>query len=402
MKGSKGGVLYITYEGMLEPLGQSQVLAYQEVLADGREIHILSFEKKQDTQQAREWLAIEQRMHTAGIHWHPCRYHKRFSVLATAYDITVGIFLGLWLVMRHRLEIVHARSYVPSVVALTLKRISGVKFVFDMRGFWADERVDGRLWPKGGRLYKVAKWFERQFLLNADHVVSLTHAAKREMEGYTYLKDGRMPPLTIIPTCADLDRFSPSGDEPSGQFILGYVGSAGTWYLFDEVVLVFNQLLELRPDAQLLILNRNEHTYITERLVAGGVPLDKVKLVSADHSEVPLYMAEMTAGVFFYRPSYSRAACAPTKFGEFLGCGIPCLSNRGVGDMADIMDENGVGVAVSDFSEKILLSAIVDLVELTERQDMASKCRAAALQYFSLKEGVRRYQTVYDSVTGKV
>jgi hypothetical protein len=35
------GVLYISYDGMLEPLGQSQVLAYLKRIAHGRRIHLL-------------------------------------------------------------------------------------------------------------------------------------------------------------------------------------------------------------------------------------------------------------------------------------------------------------------------------------------------------------------------
>ncbi len=39
-------ILYITYDGLLEPLGQSQVLAYLERMSDRLLIHIMSFEKK--------------------------------------------------------------------------------------------------------------------------------------------------------------------------------------------------------------------------------------------------------------------------------------------------------------------------------------------------------------------
>lgn len=41
-------VLYMSYDGMLEPLGQSQVLAYLERLSADRTIHLISFEKPQD------------------------------------------------------------------------------------------------------------------------------------------------------------------------------------------------------------------------------------------------------------------------------------------------------------------------------------------------------------------
>ena len=386
-------LLYIAYDGMLEPLGQSQVLAYLEKLAGERDIHLLSFEKAEDWQDATLRESTASRIRAAGIRWHPRRYHKRPSAVATAWDIGAGTFSGLGLVRRHGIGIVHARSYVPAVMALALKRLSGTRFVFDMRGFWADERVDGGLWPRDGAMYRVAKAFERRFLLGADHVVSLTRAAVDEMAGFDYLR-GRMPPVTVIPTCADLDRFVP-GDTPRPGFVLGYVGSAGTWYLFDAVVESFRLLRERVGDARLLVINRNEHDYIRERLQQGGVSLADVELRSASHAEVPAQMARMHAGVFFIKPVFSKQASAPTKLGEFLGCGIPCLANRGVGDMAAILEDAGVGVAIDITDDAALAKGVRDLLALASDPHIHERCRDAAHRHFSLGEGVARYAEVY-------
>ncbi|MGY0611538.1 glycosyltransferase [Luteimonas sp. A501] len=393
----KQGVLYITYTGLLEPLGQSQVLAYQERLAVDRAIHLISFERREDWARTLEREAVAERMRCAGIHWYPLRYHKRPSAIATLWDILCGGVLGVWLVLRNRIGILHARSYVSGVMALAIKRLMGAKFVFDMRGFWADERVDGGLWPRGGRMYRVGKWFERRLLLGADHVVSLTHAAVREMEDFEYLQD-RMPPVTVIPTCADLARFKPQG-EPDPGLVLGYVGSAGTWYLFDAVVKSFGLLLKRRPDARLLVLNRNEHEYVRQRLEAGGVPSETVELRSASHAEVPAQMARMHAGIFFIKPVFSKQASAPTKLGEFLGCGIPCLSNSGVGDMAEILEGERVGVAVSEFDESALQNGVIRLLALLDDPEVSDRCVHAAQRHFSLAVGVERYRAVYSSLS---
>lgn len=390
------GILYISYDGMLEPLGQSQVLAYLEKLADGRVVHLLSFEKPEDLTDRQRLSGVQARMDAAGIQWHVRRYHKRPTAIATSWDIGVGTLAGLRLVLRHRLCIVHARSYVAAVMALAIKRLTNVRFVFDMRGFWADERVDGGLWPREGRMYRVAKWFERRFLLRADHVVSLTQAAVREMEQFDYLQ-GKLPPMTVIPTCADLDRFVPALVKPDG-FVLGYVGSAGTWYLFDAAVACFAALRELQPQARWLIINRGEHDYIRERLAAGGVSMDAVELRSADHAEVPAQMARMHAGVFFIKPVFSKQASAPTKLAEFLGCGIPCLGNAGVGDMADVLEGERVGVALNDFSQASLRHGLERLIALSGQDDIQARCVAAARRHFSLDEGVARYRAIYDSL----
>lgn len=389
------GVLYISYDGMLEPLGQSQVLGYLKRLAAGRRIHLISFEKPEDWAHVAERERLAQQIQAAGITWHPLRYHKRPSALATAWDIAQGTAVGLWLVLRHRLRIVHARSYVASVMALALKRLTGAKYVFDMRGFWADERVDGGLWPRQGRMFRVAKGFERRFLLGADHVVSLTHAAVREMQRFDYLQ-GHMPPVTVIPTCADLARFTPATREQAqAGFVLGYVGSAGTWYLFDEVATCFAQLLRMRPDARFLIVNRGEHAYIRDRLAAAGVPDSALELTSATHAEVPRLMARMDAGVFFIKPVFSKQASAPTKLAEFLGCGIPCLGNAGVGDMAEVLEGERVGVALNAFDEASVATGLAQLLALMADPDARARCVAAAQKHFSLDEGVRRYAGIY-------
>lgn len=392
------GILYISYDGMLEPLGQSQVLAYLKQLVADRSIHLISFEKSDDWLDLSARESLRREIAATGIVWHPLAYHKRPTAIATAWDIACGISLGLWLVLRHQLHIVHARSYVPSVMALALKRITGIKFLFDMRGFWADERVDGNLWLRSGSMYRLAKGFERQFLLAADHVVSLTNAAVTEMQSFPYLQ-GRMPCISVISTCANLRHFQPSGDSPE-KLVLGYVGTVGTWYLFDETVAVFYKLLRMRPDARILIINRNEHDFIRERIEAGGVPLDAVELCSTDYADMPRQIARMTASVFFIKPSYSKQASAPTKLGELLGCGIPCLSNAGVGDMAEIIEGERVGVALKSFDEGALTAGLSALLLLASETGTRMRCVAAAEKYFSLDEGVNRYRSIYVSLGG--
>jgi glycosyltransferase involved in cell wall biosynthesis len=244
-------------------------------------------------------------------------------------------------------------------------------------------------------MYSIAKSFERKFLLKADYVVSLTYAAVRELKNFDYLQ-GCMPPVSVIPTCADLTRFKPLVPKPAyGGLVFGYVGTVGTWYLFDEVAKCFSLILSLRPDARFLIVNRNEHGYILERLVIAGIPIDRVELVAANHAEVPQQMSRMDAGIFFIKPVFSKQASAPTKLAEFLGCGIPCLSNAGVGDMADVLECDQVGVAIKAFDDESMLAALHQLIRLVDDPKSSERCVASAWKHFSLDEGVRLYEKIY-------
>ena len=67
---ARPAILYISYDGMLEPLGQSQVLAYLERLARDYQVHLISFEKKGDETDSARLKRLRDRISAAGISWH--------------------------------------------------------------------------------------------------------------------------------------------------------------------------------------------------------------------------------------------------------------------------------------------------------------------------------------------
>jgi glycosyltransferase involved in cell wall biosynthesis len=392
-------ILYITYDGLLEPLGESQVLAYMEKLAHEWPVHIVSFEKTKDRRDKARMETMVARLSASGISWTPLTYHKSPSIPATAYDIAQGASIAFWLTLRRKAAIVHVRSYVAGLIALPANRFTGTKLLFDMRGFWADERVDGGLWPNGGRLYRLAKKLERLLLESADHIVTLTQVSVPELRRNPCLKRG-ITSLSVIPTCADLSRFRPQVTRNQEQFTLGYVGSVGTWYFLDEILTFYLTLLDGRPEARLLFVNRNEHALIRESLARRGISSERFEIVSAEHKDVPRQIARMRAGVAIYKPSYSRIACAPTKLAEYLGCGVPCVGNVGVGDMEEILEGKRVGVALRDFSQADHKNAVDRLLALCDEPELRSRCIATAHELFSLEAGVDAYHQIYLELCG--
>jgi glycosyltransferase involved in cell wall biosynthesis len=399
-------ILYLTYDGLLEPLGQSQVLQYLLQLARFHRITLLSYEKPEDLADVRSRRDIAAAILEAGIEWHPLRYHRHPTSLATSYDLAVGFVLAASLVIRRRIQIVHARSYVPAVLALALKRLFGTRFLFDMRGFWPDQRVDCGAWPVDSRLYRLAKWFERRFLTRADVVVSLTRAGVAAMREIRYLRDA-LPRFEVIPTCTNLKLFCPSTSVPPDQrqrngrpFTLGYVGSLGPWYLLDAMVECFAILRTLRPDARFLIVNQRTHDYIHQRVEAAGVPEDCVEITVAGYAEVPREMRRMDAGIFLLRAFPSFKAVAPTKLGEFLACGLPCLSSAGVGDIEEILEGDSVGVVLQTYDRPAKEAAVRRLLKLAGQSDIRQRCVDTARRRLSLEHGVEAYDRLYRSLAG--
>jgi glycosyltransferase involved in cell wall biosynthesis len=390
-------VLYITYDGILEPIAYSQVVLYLKNLAPGREIFLVSFEKPAEWADVQRRLDMRAELAEVGIKWVALRYHKAPSLLATTYDMFQGMVVTSYLVLRHRINIVHSRSYIPSVLALGLKRAFRTRFIFDMRGFWADERVEGGLWSRDSTAYRLAKWFERRFLLAADSVVSLTASGIREMQRFDYLRNHPVD-FHLIPTCVDLERFRPSKGRAAGGFTLGYAGAAGLWYMMDPAAECFRVLLGMRSDARILILNRGEHGTIRACLQRHGIPDERVELMAVNALDMPRFITRMDAAVFFIKPVFSKKASAPTKLGELLAAGIPCLTNKGVGDMDEILIRDQVGIVVERLDTDSVRKGLEGLLQLTNTPDIQRRCRDTAARYFSLDSGVRAYSQIYDSL----
>src|ERR1051325_869856 len=87
-------VLFISYSGMREPLGQTQVLTYLRELAKrGVKFTLLSFERDHafTPEGARECARLKAELQKQGIEWHWLRYHQRPSLPATLFDVVQGI-----------------------------------------------------------------------------------------------------------------------------------------------------------------------------------------------------------------------------------------------------------------------------------------------------------------------
>jgi glycosyltransferase involved in cell wall biosynthesis len=175
----------------------------------------------------------------------------------------------------------------------------------------------------------------------------------------------------------------------------------GTWYLLDDMLRFFRHLLDVKTDARLSIVNRNEQGLVAERLRHHGIDPASVDVRAAEHRDVPQIVAGMSAGMALIKPAYSKLASAPTKLAEYLGCGVPCLGNAGVGDMESILEGERVGVALQGFGDDELKRGVARLVELTREPRLQQRCRGVALERFSLGVGVAAYAAIYDRLAGR-
>lgn len=397
---------------MTDPLGQSQVIPYLDGLAKkGCEIHILSAEKKLVFENRQNY--ITEILKTAEIYWHPVLYTKKPPVLSTLKDILTLIRTAKKLHKQNRFDIVHCRSYIAAFAGLKLKKRFNVKFLFDMRGFYADERVDGNLWPQSNPIYKLVYRFfkgrEKIFFKEADYTVSLTHAGREII-----CSKFKFPeiPIEVIPCCADLNHFNYHNTDAkrvtnlknelgiaSSDFVLSYLGSVGTWYMPDQMMQFFKILKQKYADAKFLFITRDEPSVIYAAAEKNGIDIQNLIIRAANRENVPALISLSTASMFFIKPVFSKKASSPTKLAELLGMGVPVICNAGVGDIDKFVPENNLGILITQMNEKGYKEAVGKVDDLLKLNP--EHLRNVSQNLFSLETGTERYFNIYKKLSGK-
>ena len=398
-------ILYLSYDGMTDPLGQSQVLPYIIGLTKkGYHFHLISFEKPDRfIAHKKDILLI---CEENNITWVPMLYTKRPPLFSTMWDVWRMKRKAFELNKEYSFSMVHCRSYLSALIGLSMKRRFKTAFLFDMRGFWADERVDGNIWNLKNPIYRWVYHFfkakEKVFFSTADHIISLTNEGKKEIlswNGFENLTDK----ISVIPCCVDIVKFdkkrvstemlkvkkSELGISDS-QFILGYVGSIGTWYMLEEMLSFYKRSSKPLTNPLFLFVTKENENDIYRLSDNMDIPRKEIIVTSCYHNDMPLYMSLFNCSIFFIKPVYSKKASSPTKQGELMAMGIPVICNDKVGDTADIVRKYNSGLVIS--SEKINESVISDYT-FSE-----SNAIEGAQEYFGLEKGVNTYGEIYKKI----
>ncbi len=403
-------VLYISYDGMTDPLGQSQVIPYlRELTKVGYQFTLLSVEKKKRLVESGP--AVKKMLAEMGIEWVTLTFTTQPPILSKIYDQYKLNAKAKQLHRSKRFDMIHCRSYVAAEAGTKLLHRFDVPFLFDMRGFWVDERVDSGHWdikkPLFRTLYKRYKKKEKEYFKEAAHIISLTEKGKEELTSAYKIAAEK---ITVIPCCADLNHFDftkiSKDQKQSTRILLGlkdedkvlsYLGSLGGWYMTDEMLDFFAAMKKRTSQAKFLFITKDEKASILSRAKSRGINESDIIVQPASRNEVPVYLSVSDWSIFFIKDVYSKKASSPTKQGEIMGMGIPLICND-IGDTGFIINNTKSGKVISAFNEaayNLVSNEATQLLEINK-----DDIRNGAEKFFDLKNGVSQYLTAYKKVMG--
>ena len=404
----KKSVLYITYDGLADPLGQSQILPYLKLISQHpRKTYVLSFEKRARLQKYRE--SIEADLKSFSIEWKPLAFSSELGTLGKIIDLLKMNIVAFILAIQFKIRVIHARGHISALAGLIHKIVLRSKILFDVRGLWVDERVDKGLWLLNKRIdyvqYRIFKIVERILFKHADGIVILSHLAVDIVER---LGASDKSKIIVIPCCTDFDYFQPATAVqrvdarkrlciPPDSLVLGYLGSYGRMYVPELFLGYIRRALTYDKFIWIVIFTSDIKDFTS--LINNGLNMEmrkKIIIMEVSRSALPELLAAVDVMLCFILPTFARLASSPTKISESLAMGIPIITNKGVGDTSKILVDLSAGILVDLYDRKEVFGTISKLRSLTSFSSMELSNRAR--QIYGLEVADHRYKLAYENL----
>ena len=389
-------ILYISYDGLTDALGQSQILAYQkQISSELFKVTIVSFEKLSIYEKNKN--SVLNQCDLAGIVWIPLIYTKKPPVISTLKDLYAGWSTIKSILKSNSFDVIHCRGYIPALLGQKASKFFNVPFIFDMRGWWPDEKLESGSWSSllFKPVYRYFKKKENEFFKNSAVTVSLTDSGKNEIFKFGYKN------VQQVPTCTDLTLFTRQKESqitntkhnigfPTNSKVLIYSGALGGNYPIDEIFLFVNTFLKMSSEHYCLILSKEtlpENLQLPERTV----------LKSVNYTEVNKYLSIGDYGLIYYKKAFSNIGRCPTKLGEYWACGLQVLCPSEIGDLDNLFIKYpNSGFSIRNWNE----AEINDVIELAINSNKnLNELKHAAFDYFDLNMGVEFYKKLYREIS---
>lgn len=393
----KNIIIYITFDGLSDPLGKSQILPYLERIKFNYNLKIFSLEKKKPKKKI---------LFKSNINCHYLIFEKNKNKLLKIINYVNFLRFILLTCKNYNVKIIHCRGYPSALIGIVIKLIKKSSLIYDMRGFWVDEKKDSLTLNleklKDRIIFYTLKKFEKIIIKKSDFIVVLTNKAKYFVNKNFNYKNKN---ISVIPCSVNYAQFnfkkyyslnkftySKLSLKPN-QKILVYVGSYGEYYMSNEVLNIYFNIKKKIKNFSLLIITNNKAEF--KNLITKFNDKKDIRVINLDWKKIPEYLSVCNLAISLIKPTFAKIASTPTKISEGLAMGLPIISNKNIGDLDDMIKLNKLGclVDLNKINHITTLRKLLDLFNL-KKIDIRKRSR----KYFDIEYTVKRYNKIYESL----
>jgi hypothetical protein len=243
----------------------------------------------------------------------------------------------------------------------TLKKVFKRKFliIYDSRAAGAEEYkyYNEPLNEQGKLRFKKSLSQENAMVKLADKVFCVSHMLKKyhiqQIQEIDNLK------FTINPCNADENLFYFHEDERTqkreelgltNKLVVVYAGGLQMkWHVPNLIFDAFSLVKQEFDNAFLLILSHDKEI-AAQYAKKSGIEDKDFQSISLDNNQVRPYLSASDVGLLIRDNVIMNNVASPTKFAEYVMCGLPLIISEGVGDFSSLAVENQLGVKI-DFQK---------------------------------------------------
>lgn len=393
-------ILYITHDGILDHIGASQIYPYLKINSLSNKIYLLSFEKKKNFKDIQ---ILKRKINQNNIEWKYITYH--YSLFGKLYDFLLLLIYASKFIFFKKIDIIHCRSYIPTLSVFFINKIKKIKYIFDIRDFWADEGIEIK---KYKFIYNFIKKIEGKMIHESIHTVCLTTKAKKYILN-KYFKDcldKYSNKITVIPCGTDFELFNPDKLKiniknrikkkfnPHNKNILLYYGSIGKNYLIDKKINFFKNINRLNEWKFIFLVNNNFNE-LNNYLLSKGLKNNNFSIINSKREQLPYFLSLANLSIFFYRQGMRSLGCSPTKLADLFSMNIPIITDKNLGDMDSIISfSKNNSLLISNFNSYQIRSYTSKILKNYKNNLNIRKNSV----YFNYKYGAKKYLNIYKSL----
>ncbi len=384
-------------DGILQPLGFSQIARPAIALAPhGFRVTLFSLERAADLRDATRVAGVERKLIEAGVQWRRSTFIPGGSPLTYARNVARLAWLAASALWRHRRlpRISWLRGF-PAAPAGLILRMLGVPYVYDIRGFWVDQRASSGSWPR--LAITAARALEALYYRLAAAAVTLTELGATDIRRGRFAKWNCAKPIVVIPTCVDyaefvLDRHRLA--EFKDRLTVGYVGSVNADYGVEASLRLFSYVAAIRPDALLICISEQSEA-LRKLAIDAGVSKERVRAFSVTHEQMPSLLQQIDWGLLLLKDSEFKRGSMPTKLAEFFATGVRPIHYGCNSELRAWVARTGTGFSLQSLDDDELRAAARRIATSEPDDTSLQRSRSVAEPHFGLRAGTERYASLF-------
>jgi len=276
--------------------------------------------------------------------------------------------------------VVHARGLQGSSWVMPLKYLfKSIRVISDVRGMEAEEYIYSLINSQGKLNVFQRDWGQSLthltccVLKRADMRFCVSQSMKRHLMKWVGDENGEK--WEHMPCAVDVSKFSGSLKNRNqkrsemgvqGRIVFVYSGTYRDWQMPRASVMLFSEVKKIFPKAYLMILSPDVDRFEVLLRECGVSDADSmVKQVPFD--EVSDFLSAADIGLLLREENPLNTYSCPTKFAEYLACGLHVIATGAIKDIADIIHQERVGTLIADLHDSVQVQeAVGSAVRLAE------------------------------------